>query len=160
MQAHTVTTLQEKGRYLAHFLPLVQRLTGEEVPEQPSTEWRPIAGINVTTPSEIKGCACARLDKFPVYLSKDCKGISMYNVTQATKFATPDLLLPALLHTAQGTLMSDLRCCTAAAEGVQRGRVHRDQPETFRVAATSRNVQGHEGERAGRADEWISGSLD
>ena len=56
--------------------------------------------------------------------------------------------------------MSDLRCCTVAAEGVQRGRVFRDQPETFRVAATSRNVQGHEGERAGRADESISGSLD
>ena len=160
MQTHTVTGMQEKGRYLANFLPLVQRLTGEEVPELPSTEWRPIAGINVTTPSEIKGCACARLDKFPVYLSKGCKGISMYNVTQATRFATPDLLLPALLHTAKGVLMSDLRCCTVAAEGVQRGRVFRDQPETFRVAATSRNVQGHEGERAWRADESISGSVD
>ena len=56
--------------------------------------------------------------------------------------------------------MSDLRCCTVAAEGVQRGRVFRDQPETFRDTATSRNVQGHEGERAGRADESISGSLD
>ena len=64
-----MTGMQEKGRYLANFLPLVQRLTREEVPELPSTEWRPIAGINVTTPSEIKGCACARLDKFPVYLS-------------------------------------------------------------------------------------------
>ena len=42
---------------------------------------------------------------------------------QATKFVTPELLLPALLHTAKGVLMSDLRCCTVAAEGVQRGRV-------------------------------------
>ena len=64
----------------------------------------------------------------------------MYNATQATKFATPDLILTALLHTAKGVLMPDLRCCTVAAEGVQRGRVFRDQPETFRVAATSRNV--------------------
>ena len=152
--------MQEKGWYLAKVLPLVQRLTREDVPELPSTQWRPIAGINVTTPSEIKGCTCARLDKFPVYLSKDCSGISMYNVTQATKFATPDLILTVLLHTAKGVFMSDLRCCTVAAEGVQRGRVFRDQPEIFRVAATSRNVQGHEGERAGRADESISGSLD
>ena len=148
------------GKHLNCVLPLAQRLTVEEVPELPSTEWRPIAGINVTTPSDIKGCTCARLDKFPVYLSKDCSGISMYNVTQATQFATPDLILPALLHTAKGVLMSDLRCCTVAAEGVQRGRVFRDQPETFRVAATSRNVQGHAGERAGRADESISGSVD
>ena len=159
MHKYTVTGMQEKGKYLANFLPLVQRLTVEEVPELPSTEWRPIAGINVTTPSEIKGCACARLEKFPVYLSKDCKGISMYNVTQATKFATPALVLPALLHTAKGVLMSDLRCCTVAAEGVQRGRVFRDQPENFRVAATARNVQGHEGQRGGGADESISGSL-
>ena len=44
----------------------------------------------------------------PVYLRKDCKGISVYNATQATKFATPALILPALLHTAKGVLMSDL----------------------------------------------------
>ena len=159
MHRYNVPGMQEKGKYLANFLPLVQRLTVEEVPELPSTEWRPIAGINVTTPSEIKGCACARLEKFPVYLSKDCKGISMYNVTQATKFATPALVLPALLHTAKGVLMSDLRCCTVAAEGVQRGRVFREQPENFRIAATARNVLGHEGQRGGGADESISGSL-
>ena len=160
MQQHTVTGMQEKGKYLANFLPLVQRLTVEELPELPSTQWRPIAGINVTTPSEIKGCTCARLERFWIYLSWDCKGISMYNVTPATMFETANLLLPALLHAGKGVLMSELRCCTVAPEGVLRARVWREQPETLRVAATSRNVQGHEGERAGRADEWISGSLD
>ncbi len=110
--------------------------------ERKSTLWTPQGVRLIVQPSDIKGCACARFEKFHEHLSKGCAGLGLLTVTSKTYFNNDGGVIRALFHLCKATLLAELRVCPVEVDGVMRLKVCRDDPEKAFVAATLRNLLG------------------